>query len=120
VPVNHSAGPFPDGCVPFRLISIPSVLRCWLPAHDVERRRHISHYNRHRLVSRSHECSEVIIAWHRGNATSKRLDELPGVGLALATALVPDLNPIEMPFSKLKASPAQGGGTHNSSPAPTR
>jgi hypothetical protein len=22
VPVNHSAGPFPDGCVPFRLISI--------------------------------------------------------------------------------------------------
>jgi transposase len=30
----------------------------------------------------------MIIAWHRGNATSKRLDELPGVGPALATALV--------------------------------
>jgi len=30
----------------------------------------------------------MIIAWHRGNETSKRLDELPGVGPALATALV--------------------------------
>ena len=29
-----------------------------------------------------------IIAWHRGNEISKRLDELPGVGPALATALV--------------------------------
>ena len=29
-----------------------------------------------------------IIAWHRSNATSKRLDEIPGVGPALATALV--------------------------------
>src|SRR5437660_12891470 len=42
VPVNHSAGPFPDGCVPFRLISIPSVLRYWLPAHDVEPRRYLT------------------------------------------------------------------------------
>jgi len=30
----------------------------------------------------------MIIAWHRGNETSKRLDALPGVGPALATALV--------------------------------
>jgi hypothetical protein len=37
--VNHSAGPLPDGCVPFRLISIALVLRGWLPAHDVEPRR---------------------------------------------------------------------------------
>ena len=29
-----------------------------------------------------------IMAWHRSNETSKRLDELPGVGPALATALV--------------------------------
>jgi transposase len=28
------------------------------------------------------------MAWHRSNATSRRLDELPGVGPALATALV--------------------------------
>jgi transposase len=30
----------------------------------------------------------MIIAWHRGNETSKRLDALPAVGPALATALV--------------------------------
>jgi len=29
-----------------------------------------------------------IIAWHRANETSRRLDELPGVGPALVTALV--------------------------------
>ena len=30
----------------------------------------------------------MITSWHRSNETSKRLDELPGVGPALATALV--------------------------------
>jgi transposase len=29
-----------------------------------------------------------IMAWHRSNETSKRLDEIPGVGPALATAVV--------------------------------
>src|SRR4029077_3502408 len=29
-----------------------------------------------------------IIAWHRSNATSRQLDEIPGVGPALTTALV--------------------------------
>lgn len=29
-----------------------------------------------------------IVAWHRSNATSKRLDAIPGIGPALATALV--------------------------------
>jgi transposase len=29
-----------------------------------------------------------ILAWHRSNETSKRLDAIPGVGPALATALV--------------------------------
>jgi transposase len=29
-----------------------------------------------------------IMAWHRSNETSRRLDEIPGVGPALATALV--------------------------------
>ena len=28
------------------------------------------------------------MAWHRSNETSKRLDDIPGVGPALATALV--------------------------------
>ena len=30
----------------------------------------------------------MINAWHRSNETSKRLDDVPGVGPALATALV--------------------------------
>ena len=34
------------------------------------------------------EFDRRILAWHRSNATSKRLDEIPGVGPALATALV--------------------------------
>src|SRR4029453_575362 len=34
------------------------------------------------------EFDRPIIAWHRSNATSKRLDAIPGVGPALATALV--------------------------------
>lgn len=34
------------------------------------------------------EFDGMINAWHRSNETSKRLDEIPGVGPALATALV--------------------------------
>ncbi|MGY0575748.1 IS110 family RNA-guided transposase [Bradyrhizobium sp. RDM12] len=34
------------------------------------------------------EFDKRIIAWHRSNATSRRLDVIPGVGPALATALV--------------------------------
>ena len=34
------------------------------------------------------EFDRQINAWHRSNETSRRLDELPGVGPALATALV--------------------------------
>src|SRR6202049_3372217 len=34
------------------------------------------------------EFDRRILAWHRSNEMSKRLDELPGVGPALATALV--------------------------------
>jgi transposase len=34
------------------------------------------------------EFDRLIMAWHRSNETSKRLDDLPGVGPALATALV--------------------------------
>src|SRR2546430_15156200 len=30
----------------------------------------------------------LIMAWHRSNEASKRLDDIPGVGPALATALV--------------------------------
>ena len=34
------------------------------------------------------EFDRRILAWHRSNETSRRLDEIPGVGPALATALV--------------------------------
>jgi transposase len=34
------------------------------------------------------EFDRRILAWHRSNETSRRLDEIPGIGPALATALV--------------------------------
>jgi len=34
------------------------------------------------------EFDRLIIAWHRSNDASRRLDDIPGVGPALATALV--------------------------------
>ena len=34
------------------------------------------------------EFDRMINAWHRSNKTSKKLDEIPGVGPALASALV--------------------------------
>jgi transposase len=42
----------------------------------------------HRLKKQILEFDRKIMAWHRSNETSRRLDELPGVGPALATALV--------------------------------
>jgi transposase len=41
-----------------------------------------------KLKSRILEFDRMIMAWHRSNQTSKRLDELPSIGPALATALV--------------------------------
>jgi len=40
------------------------------------------------LKARILEFDRLIMAWHRSNQVSKRLDELPGVGPAIATALV--------------------------------
>jgi transposase len=40
------------------------------------------------LRARILEFDRLIMAWHRSNETSKQLDDLPGVGPALATALV--------------------------------
>ena len=39
------------------------------------------------------EFDRLIMAWHRSNEASKRLDEIPGVGPALATALVASVGP---------------------------
>ena len=41
-----------------------------------------------RLTAQILEFDRQINAWHRSNEMSRRLDELPGVGPALATALV--------------------------------
>ena len=44
--------------------------------------------------------------------------EARGAKLRYLPKYSPDLNPIEMPFSKLKGRPAQGGRTDNSASAP--
>src|SRR3989304_2435480 len=41
-----------------------------------------------RLKAQILEFDRRILAWHRSNETSRRLDEIPGIGPALATALV--------------------------------
>jgi transposase len=56
-----------------------------------------------------------IMAWHRSNATSRRRDAIPGVGPALATALVasiaePGAFRSGRGFSACQAAPANGSG----------
>jgi transposase len=58
---------------------LPEVARACLAALGVQLRT---------LKAQILEFDRRIIAWHRSNATSKRLDAIPGVGPALATALV--------------------------------
>jgi transposase len=41
-----------------------------------------------RLKERILEFDRMIMAWHRSNVTSRRLNAIPGIGPALATALV--------------------------------
>ena len=58
---------------------LPEVARACLAALGAQLRM---------LKARILSFDRMIMAWHRSNETSKRLDELPGVGPALATALV--------------------------------
>src|ERR1700748_2271443 len=58
---------------------VPEIARMCLAALGVQLRA---------LKAQILEFDRRIIAWHRSNATSRQLDELPGVGPALATALV--------------------------------
>jgi transposase len=58
---------------------LPEVARGCLAALGVQLRM---------LKAQILEFDRRIMAWHRSNETSKRLDEIPGVGPALATALV--------------------------------
>src|SRR5712691_12068225 len=58
---------------------VPEVARACLTALGAQLRR---------LKEQILEFDRMIRAWHRSNETSKRLDEIPGVGPVLATALV--------------------------------
>ena len=58
---------------------VPEVARACLAALGVQLRR---------LKAQILEFDRMIMAWHRSNETSRRLDAIPGIGPALATALV--------------------------------
>ena len=58
---------------------VPAVARACLAALGAQLRA---------LRAQILEFDRMILAWHRSNETSKRLDDIPGVGPALATALV--------------------------------
>jgi transposase len=58
---------------------VPEVARACLAALDAQLRM---------LKAQILAFDRKIMAWHRSHETSKRLDEIPGVGPALATALV--------------------------------
>ena len=62
-----------------RDMRIPDIARACLTALGIQLRR---------LKEQILEFDRQIMAWHRSNETSKRLDDIPGVGPALATALV--------------------------------
>jgi transposase len=58
---------------------VPAIARACLLALGTQLRR---------LKEQILEFDRMIMAWHRSNETSKRLDDIPGVGPVLATALV--------------------------------
>jgi len=58
---------------------LPEVARACVAALGVQLRM---------LKAQILEFDRRIMAWHRSNETSKRLDQIPGIGPALATALV--------------------------------
>jgi transposase len=58
---------------------VPEVARACLAALGAQLRT---------LKAQILEFDRMIMAWHRSSETSRRLDEIPGIGPALATALV--------------------------------
>jgi len=58
---------------------VPAIARACLAALGAQLRR---------LKEQFLEFDRIIMAWHRSNEASKRLDAIQGVGLMLATALV--------------------------------
>jgi len=58
---------------------VPEIARACLAALGAQLRR---------IKEQVLEFDRMIMAWHRSNETSRHLDAIPGVGPALATALV--------------------------------
>jgi transposase len=74
-------------------VSIPDVARACVTALGAQLRM---------PKARKLEFDRLIMSWHRSNEASKRLDEIPGVGPALATALVASVaDPIWAEFFRL-------------------
>src|ERR1019366_1371139 len=63
---------------------VPAIARACLAALGTQLRR---------LKEQILEFDRVIVAWHRSNDASRRLDAIPGVGPMLATALVRGASP---------------------------
>ena len=84
---------------------VPEVARACLAALGAQLRR---------LKEQILEFDRMIMAWHRSNETSKRLDEIPGVGPVLATALVASVaDPKSLPIRA--ATSRLGSGSCRSS-----
>lgn len=60
-------------------VRVPDIARACIAALGIQLRA---------LKAQILEFDRMIMAWHRSNETSKRLDAIPGIGPALATALV--------------------------------
>jgi transposase len=60
-------------------VRVPDIARACVAALGIQLRG---------LKAQILEFDRMIMAWHRSNETSKRLDAIPGIGPALATALV--------------------------------
>ena len=89
---------------------VPEVARACLAALGAQLRR---------LKQQILEFDRMIMAWHRSNETSRRLDAVPGIGPALATALVP-ASPIPRPSAQGETSRPGSGSCRSSTRAGVR
>jgi transposase len=89
---------------------LPEVARACIAALGVQLRM---------LKAQILEFDRRIMAWHRSNETSKRLDHIPGIGPALATALVASV-PIPRPSGRGGTSPPGSASCPSSTRAGAR
>ena len=89
---------------------VPEIARACLSALGAQLRR---------LKEQVLEFDRMISAWHRSNETSRRLDEAPGIGPVLATALSLPLQ-IQRPSDQDATSPPGLGWCQSSTQAGAR